>query len=251
MIVALNPIRKILTPVRCMAWLPMLILPLMADAAQKSSPVVLDKVVAVVNKRAILASDIEDEISLSVLDATKMGEGQLTRQRALEELISRTLVEQQIREGEAEAAEPIPTEVDARVADLRTQLPACVHYNCATESGWKAFLKDHGLTQQRVRNYIRYRMEILNFIEQRFRPGIRISRQEIETYYRDTLVPQYRQGETIPSLDAVAPRIEEILLEQQVNSYFDQWLNNLRSQGNVEILDPDLESGDAQKASTR
>ncbi len=88
------------------------------------------------------------------------------------------------------------------------------------------------------RSYVRYRLEILSFIEQRFRQGIQISQQQIETYYHDTLLPQYAPGESIPPLDQVAPRIQEILLEQQVNVLFDNWLNNLRQQGDVEVLDP-------------
>ena len=58
----------------------------------------------------------------------------------------------------------------------------------------------------------------------------------------ETLLPQYAAGEAIPPLDKVAPRIEEILLEQQVNVLFDDWLNNLRKQGDVEVLDPALGS---------
>jgi hypothetical protein len=38
----------------------------------------------------------------------------------------------------------------------------------------------------------------------------------------------------------VAPRIEEILLQQQVNTLFDDWLANLRKEGDVEVLDPSL-----------
>lgn len=229
----------------------LLLLTAPAVAAQTPAPVVLDKVVAVVNKHVILASDLDDEIRLSVLDATAVGQGALTRQHALEELISRSLVEQQIREGDAQAAEPAPAEVDARVTDLRSQLPACVHRNCASDAGWKKFLEENGLSAERVQGYVRYRMEILSFIEQRFRPGIHISRGEIETYYRDTLRPQFHPGEAIPSLDAVAPRIEEILLEQQVNVLFDQWLTNLRGQGDVEILDPALEGGKEQAENGR
>ena len=82
------------------------------------------------------------------------------------------------------------------------------------------------------------------FIEERFRPGIQISPQDIETYYRDTLLPQYGPGEAIPSLATVSPRIEEILLQQQVNLFFDEWLTNLRKQGDVEVLDPSLESAE-------
>ena len=135
--------------------------------------------------------------------------------------------------------------MDSRLLEIRRELPACVRQNCASDAGWKAFLATHGLTGERVETYLRNRLEILSFIEQRFRQGIRISPQEIETYYHDTLVPQYAKGETVPLLDKVAPRIEEILLQQQVNVLFDDWLNNLRKQGEIEVLDPALATPEA------
>jgi hypothetical protein len=210
-------------------------------AAPSANAVVLDRVVAVVNNQAILASDVDDEVRLAVLDPGGAGVV-LTPQRALEQLISRALIQQQIRQEDAQAAEPSQTEVDARLAEIRKELPACIHCNCASEQGWNAFLASHGLTSKRVENYLRYRVQILRFIEQRFRQGIRITPEEIEKYYRETLLPQYATGETIPPLDEVAPRIQEILLERQVNVLFDDWLRNLRRQGNVEVLDPSLEA---------
>jgi hypothetical protein len=222
-----------------------------APAQQPSSPnaVILDSVVAVANKHAILSSDIDDEIRLSVLDPNLIGEGALTRQQALDELISRALIEQQIRQEDMEAIEPSQDEVNARLNQIRRQLPACVHKNCATDAGWKSFLAAHGLTSERVESYLRYRLEILSFIEQRFRQGIQISPQQIDEYYHQTLLPQYKPGEAIPPLDQVAPRIQEILLEQQVNVLFDAWLTNLRGQGDVEILDPSLEPAETQNTS--
>jgi peptidyl-prolyl cis-trans isomerase SurA len=211
-------------------------------ASNSASPVVLDRAVAVVNRHVILSSDIDDEIRLSVLDPNGAGQT-LTRAHALEQLISRALIEQQIRQEDVEAATPPQSEVDARLAEIRNELPPCVRENCSTDAGWNAFLAAHDLTAARVESYLRYRLEILGFIEQRFRQGIRISPQEIAAYYTGTLVPQYAPGETVPSLDQVAPRIEEILLQQQVNALFDDWLANLRKEGDVEILDPSLESG--------
>jgi hypothetical protein len=210
--------------------------------------VVLDSVVAVVNRHAILASDIDEEIRLSVLDPGRVGRDVLTRRRALEQLISRTLIQQQIRREDLQTAEPSPGEVSDRLSQLREQLPACVHENCASDAGWKAFLTAHDLTPERVDAYMRYRLEILRFIEERFRPGIHISPQDIETYYHDTLLPQYAPGETVPSLDQVSPRIEEVLLQQHVNTLFDDWLTNLRKQGDVEILDPAFETPQANGA---
>ena len=220
--------------------------------AQNAKPVVLDEVVAVVNNHPILASDVEDEIRLAFLDVTHPGERALSRRRALEQLISRALVEQEIRQQDAEAAMPTPAEVDARMRELRKQLPVCAHRECATDAGWKSLLAEHGLTPERARAYIRYRMEIMRFIEQQFRPAIRISREEVESYYRDKLAPHYPSPSAVPPLDTVSKRIEEILLEQQVTGLFDQWLTSLRRQGDVEILDPAfVQAGGAPEGSGR
>jgi hypothetical protein len=210
------------------------------QASQASSSVVLDHAVAVVNDHVILASDLDDEIRLSVLDPNQVGQSQLTPQRALDQLISRTLIEQQIRQEEAHADQPSQAEVDARLAEIRKELPACIRQNCISDSGWKTFLASHELTPERVESYLRYRLEILRFIEQRFRQGIQISPQQIDSYYHDVLLPQYAPGDTIPPLDQVAPRIQEILLQRQVNVLFGSWLDNLRQQGDVEVLDPAL-----------
>jgi hypothetical protein len=210
-----------------------------------ANAVVLDRVVAVVNNQAILASDVDDEIRLAVLDPGQAGLGVLTPQRALEQLISRALIQQQIRQEDTEATEPTQAEIDARLSQIRKEVPACVHLNCASDEGWKAFLAAHELNPDRVRSYLRFRIQILRFIEERFRQGIRISPEEIESYYKQTLLPQYGAGEAAPILEEVAPRIQEILLQQQVNALFDGWLKNLRKQGDVEVLDPSLEAPQA------
>lgn len=213
-----------------------------AQQPDPPSPVVLDRAVAVVNKHVILASDLDDEIRLSILDPNTVTQVDITRQQALDQLISRALIEQQIRQQDIEAVQPPQEEVNARLHEIRTELPICVRQNCASDAGWKAFLAAHGLTAERVEAYLRYRLEILRFIEQRFRQGIQISPQQIETYYHEKLLPQYAADQTVPPLDQVAPRIQEILLQQQVNQLFDNWLTDLRRQGDVEVLDSDLAS---------
>ena len=71
--------------------------------AAKPQPIVLDHVVAVVNNYAILASDLDEEVRLSILDPDQAGHGLLSRQKALEQLIARTLIQQQIRQEEERA----------------------------------------------------------------------------------------------------------------------------------------------------
>ncbi len=211
-------------------------------AQSPASSEVLDRVVAVVNNRAILLSDIADELRFSVFDPDATTGHALTPEKALQILISRALIQQQIRQEDASASQPTDAEVQDRLSEIRRDLPACARQNCASSTGWSAFLASHGLTAAQVTSYIRLRLEILSFIEVRFRQGIRISQADTETYYRNKLLPQYAKGAPVPALKEVAPRIEEILLEQQVNTLFSAWLDNLRKQGDIEVLDPSLEA---------
>ena len=207
-----------------------------ALAQPEAQPVVLDRVVAVVNAQIILASDVENELRLAALEPEGPGGTQPTAQQALDELISRALIQQQIRQEDADASEPTPDQIQQRLTELRKELPACMRFNCVSDTGWKAFLNAHDLTEEQVDRYLHGRLEILTFIENRFRQGIRIEPQEIEDYYKNTLLPQYPQGQQAPKLENVSPRISEILLQQRVNAMFDAWLENLRKQGDIELV---------------
>ena len=224
-----------------MRWLAALALFCAFAAAHAQKLEVLDRVVAVVNNQAILNSDIENEMRLSVLDPERGPQRTPSARGALQRLISRALIQQQIGQNNLQTPEPQDAEIDVRLKQLREQLPACVEARCATDPGWTAFLKQNALTNAEVRNYLRLRIELLSFIELRFRQGIQIPREEVEKYYKETLLPQYPTTEKPPPLDAVAQRIEEILLQQKVNVLFGTWLADLRKQGNVEVLDPALE----------
>jgi hypothetical protein len=212
-----------------------------AAPAQSAAPVVIDRVIAVVNNRPILSSDLDDEMRLSVLEPDTTTD-KPDRRGALERLVSRTLIQQQVRREEEQASEPSAELINERTLELRRQLPACVRAGCASPAGWDRFLAENGLTENEVNAYMRLRLEILNFIEERFQQGIRIAPDEIENYYNKTLLPQYPAGQPKPTLESVSHRIEEILLQEKVNTLFGAWLDNLRRQGDVEILDPALES---------
>jgi peptidyl-prolyl cis-trans isomerase SurA len=193
--------------------------PAMYPQSAASAPVVIDRVVAVVNFRPILSSDLDNEMRLSVLEPATTRE-------------------------EEQAAEPSAQQVKDRIQELRRQLPACIRADCPSNAGWNRFLAENGLTENEVNAYMRLRLEILNFIEDRFQQGIRIPQEEIEDYYNKTLLPQYPAGQPKPTLESVSHRIEEILLQEKVNTLFGAWLDNLRRQGDVEIVDPTLESPD-------
>jgi len=215
------------------------------DATVTAAPIAtaklqeLDRVIAVVNNQVILASDLNVELRLfRLLPINDRRDS--SPPKALERLTTRALIEQQILQEDPHGLEIAPKDLEDSLTELRQNLPQCKHTDCASAAGWSAYLATIGLTPERVADYWRHRMAMLRFIEERFRSGIHIAPEEIQKYYNETLAPQYAKPEEVPPLARVSPRIQEILLQQQVNALFNDWLKSLQEQGQVEILDPAL-----------
>lgn len=200
---------------------------------------VLDRVVAVVNDDLILESDVDEEQRFESIEPYRTADENRSRERTVRRLIDRDLIAQQA-ELEKEATAVSDKELDAQIMTLRKDIPACKQFHCETDAGWKKYLGDHGFTAEDFRARWRQRMQLLNFIEERFRNGSQISDAEIKTYYEKTMLPEYaKRNVTPPKLGSIAPRIEEVLLQQQVGNLLRDWLKSLRAQGRVRIMSPD------------
>jgi peptidyl-prolyl cis-trans isomerase SurA len=212
-----------------------------ASATQTVAPstergVALDSIVAVVNDDVILESDVDEEQRLMEFQPLH-DSSRNTREEIINRLIDRTLILQQSRlQLENEVTDQ---EVDEQLNALRKQIPACKQYNCETEAGWKKYIADQGFTLEELRMRWRERMEVLQFIEERFRSGITISDDQVREYYEKTLLPQYaQQNATAPKLETISKRVQEILLQQQVGNLLADWLKSLRAQGTVRTIQP-------------
>lgn len=204
------------------------------NAAQR---IPLDRVVAVVNGDLILESDVDLERRFEAFQPLR-AEAAESRDKLIERLIDRDLILQQMKQ---QPQPPIPDDqIDAQLELVRKDLPDCAAYHCDTDAGWTRFAADHGFSVAEVRQRWRLRMQVLRFIEQRFRMGIQISQAEIDTYYKNKLVPAYQKSHaTPPAESSINSRIEEILLQQQVTNLLDDWLKLLRAQGSVRVLSPE------------
>lgn len=212
-----------------------------AKGAQSASEAVtLDRVVAIVNGDLILQSDLDEERRFQAFQPLRSPKPP-TRDELINRLIDRALILQQIA---VEPQPPLPEqEVDEELASLRKTIPQCAAYHCETDAGWQKFVSDQGLTLEELRQHWKIRIEVLRFIEERFRMGIRITDPEIDDYYKKTLVPAFQQHNAqAPAEDTIKDKIQEILLQQQVDKLLDDWLAALRAQGNVRVLKPGEEA---------
>ena len=193
---------------------------------------VVDRMVAVVNKRVILESELDQEVRLEFLMAGKpLDQAKPSdRMATLDRLIDRSLLNQQAVR--SEMLDPEPGELADKVAEIRRQLPGA-----QTDDSWRKILNDYGLTQQDVEENLKSQMRILRLIDLRFRGLVRVDRSAIETYYNEKLVPQLKaQGAAAPPLNDVSPKIEQILLEQGIDEMLARWMDTLRGQAHIEKM---------------
>jgi hypothetical protein len=211
-----------------------------ATAATPGDLVTLDRVVAIVNSDLILESDADAEQRFVAFQPFIEAQP-VTRDELIERLIDRALILQQMA---LQPEPPIPDDqVDAELNTLRKAIPKCAAYHCETDTGWQKFVEDQGFTVGEVRDRWRQRMEVLRFIEERFRMGIRILPADIDEYYKKTMLPMYqKEGATPPAESTLTDRIQEILLQQRVTALMDDWLAALRAQGSVRMLKPGEEA---------
>jgi hypothetical protein len=203
--------------------------------------VMLDRVVAIVNGDLVLDSDVDEERRFAAFEPYRAPATEFSREKAIERLINRDLILQQIKlQPEDQVAD---ADVTKQIDKLRQTIPACKQYHCETKEGWDRFLKDQGFTEASLFARWKQRMEMLLFIEERFRMGVTITPDQIKDYYDKTLLPEYGgQHATPPKLEAISSQIQQVLLQQKVTSLLDDWLKSLRAQGNVVVLHPGEEA---------
>jgi peptidyl-prolyl cis-trans isomerase SurA len=210
-------------------------LPLAASAGE-----VIDRIVATVNGRVILQSDLDEALSYeAVLSGRTLGQFSDDERRAvLDRLIDQELLREQMKSAEFQHASE--AEVAARVAEARKQYP-----EAATDEGWQALLAKFHLSQKDLEAHVGQQIDLLRLVDARLRPTVQIDSKTIEAYYREKFVPQLKQsgGSEVP-LAAVTAKIRELLTEQKVNELLVSWLQTLRSESDVRIPEASAPSGE-------
>jgi peptidyl-prolyl cis-trans isomerase SurA len=191
---------------------------------------VVDRSIAVVNGHLVTWSDLDEQMRFEALENQRPLR-ELTaeeRRTAFDHLVQNWILRDQMQ-GMFPAADE---DVDARIAELRENW-----HQENDPARWNSLLQSYGLTPEELHTQAANQLEILRFLEFRVRPLVRVTRQEVEEYYRTTLTPQLKaRGQTPEPVEKLAPKIRELLVQQKMNRELDHWLGNLRSQAQVRLL---------------
>ena len=206
---------------------------------------VIDRIVATVNGRIILQSDLDEALGYEAL-LNNRNLSQFTdddRRSVLDRLIDQELLREQLKSADFKHASE--AEAAAHVSDARKQYP-----QAATDAGWQSVLDQYRLREKDLLSHVQQQLDLMRLVDARLRPAVQIDSKTIETYYREKFVPQLRQsGSSELPLSDVSARIRELLTEQKVSELLISWLQTLRSEGEVRI--PGMAASSVEGEQTR
>jgi hypothetical protein len=192
---------------------------------------VIDRIVATVNGHIILQSDVDEALSYQAFADNRPLNAVSADQRkaVLDRLIDQELIREEVHASDFEPASP--ADVDARLAEIRK-----LHPEAQDEVSWQAALQRYGLTENELREKVTADLSSWKAVNARLRPSVAIDSASIQRYYTNSLLPElHKSGAFEPALAEVAPKIKEILAQQQINDLLAAWLKGLRTESKIQI----------------
>jgi len=194
---------------------------------------VVDKIVAVVNGRELITyTDVLWQLALEPgvpLDRPRTED----LNRSLEVVINQRLLLQEAEKLPTIA--PKPDEINAAIKRLISQFPS--------QSDFYQRLARVGLGEdsEQLREIIRQRVAIENYVNFRFRSFTVVTPQEEAAYYKDVYVPRHRRqspGRLVPTLEEARADINRELTEGKIESDLDSFIEDARARAEINVISP-------------
>jgi hypothetical protein len=189
----------------------------------------IDRMLAAVNGKVITALDLQTARTLNaVLDLGRSAQP-LSEREELDLLIRQELIRQEMENYPIPEAQ-IDAEANRKVENLK------IAY--AEIGGLPVLLRQLGLEESEL--YVKVKTIVLTerFISLRFGPFVTVSAEEVDSYYRNRLLPDLKaKGIAAPPLTDVAPKIEALLKEEKKTDAWVQWMDNITKNSRIEYFD--------------
>jgi hypothetical protein len=195
-------------------------------ACLPAASVVIDRIAAIVDKHVIKASDIDRDVRVTeFLNRESLNTNADVRRKAAERLIDQTVIREEMEKGgykqssEAEVDEMIKRIVADRFGSSITRL--------------LQELAGYGLTEQQLRLQLEWQTDVLKFIDERFRPSVFITDDQVRAYYDQHKAGLARQFPQLKTYEAMQLKIRASLEGEQINKDFDSWLAAARKRARI------------------
>jgi len=196
-------------------------------ASASSAVVVLDRMAVIVGKHVVKTSDIDWDLRVTeFLNRQPLNFSEQTRRQSAERLIDQEIIREDIVTGNYRR--PPDSDADALLAQIRRDRFA------GSDSGMREALQRYGIAEDQLRAQLLWQLTVLRFIDQRFRPAVIVTDEEVQAYYNQHLADLRRQYPQDNSFDVLSPKIRSLLEGQRINESFNQWLEEARKRHRIE-----------------
>ena len=197
---------------------------LLVLAGLLSGAVIVDRIAVIVGKRVVKASDVERDLRVThLLNNEPLDLSAGTRRKAAERLIDQELVRQEIMNGGY--SDPSEQDVTTFLEQLTRD-----RFN-GSEAGFREAMTRYGLSEEQLKRHLLWQLTVLRFIDERFRPGVLVTDQDVSAYYQAHPAERQKLSEA---------QVREILEGDRVNQIFEEWLAQARRRSRIEYREPSL-----------
>jgi len=188
---------------------------------------VIDRIAAIAGKHVVKSSDIERDLRITdFLNREPLVMNAETKRKAAERLIDQAVIRDEIASGGYDRA------TDAQASAMLAQIRKSQYSD--SEARLRQTLNQYGITEDELQVQLLWQLTVLRFIDERFRPGVVVSDEEIRDYYNLHLAALRREYPQANSFDALKAKIQTSLEGERINQQFEMWLGGARKRTRIE-----------------
>jgi hypothetical protein len=196
-------------------------------ASVSSAVVVLDRMAVIVGKHVIKISDIDLDLRVTdFLNRQPVNFSEQAKRQSAERLIDQEIIREDIVTGNYRR--PPDSDADALLSKIRRDRFG------GSDPAMREALQRYGITEDQLRAQLLWQLTVLRFIDQRFRPAVIVTDEELQAYYNQHLADLRRQYPQDNSFEALTPKIRSLLEGERINESFNQWLEESRKRHRID-----------------
>ena len=190
--------------------------------------VVVDRIAVIVGKHVIKLSDIEHDLRLTqFLNGEPLNLSGDAKRKQAERAIDQQLIRTELDSGGYSRA------TDSQAEALLHQIIQ-ERYG-GSESKMRAALRRYGVTEEELRAQLVWQLTVLDFIQQRFRPEVAVSDDQVRAYYDQHIAEFRREHPDDSSYETLEPEVRDALEGEPVTKEFENWLGQQRQQTKIQF----------------
>ena len=184
-------------------------------------------------QHAIKSSDIDHDVRLTdFLNREPLNFGLDAKRKSAQRLIDQSIIRDEIATGGYNRA--TDSDAEKMLSQIRRDRFA------GSDARMRQALASYGLMEDELRDRLLWQLTVLRFIDQRFRPGVIVSAEEVRDYYDQHLAELRRSYPKDSSFGALQKTIEESMEGEKINQQFEAWLDEARKGARIVFLEEDL-----------